>query len=47
MNNAWIYLKNIFKAAFTESVRVDCNTSMQMDRIKRDASAKPVAYGPK
>ncbi|HEU4839270.1 MAG TPA: hypothetical protein VFS88_07665 [Micavibrio sp.] len=44
MNNTWMYFKNLLIAAFKESVSFDCNTSLQLDKIKQNASAKPVTY---
>lgn len=44
MNNTWMYLKNILISAFRQSLSVDCNTSVRLDRMKQDMSAKPVSY---
>jgi hypothetical protein len=44
MNNTWMYFKNLLIEAFKKSVSADCNTSLQLDRLKQDMTAKPVTY---
>ena len=44
MSNTWMYFKNFLIEAFKKSVAVDCDTSLQLDKIKQNASAKPVTY---